>query len=42
LDNFNENVKAMEEQFKQRVNEYFAETKARLDKKKPKKKKKKK
>ena len=42
LDNFNENVKAMEEQFNQRVNEYFAETKARLDKKKPKKKKKKK
>ena len=39
LDNFNENVKAMEEQFNQRVNEYFAETKARLDKKKPKKKK---
>ena len=33
LDNFNENVKAMEEQFNQRVNEYFAETKARLDKK---------
>ena len=32
----------MEEKFNQRVNEYFAETKARLDKKKPKKKKKKK
>ena len=42
LNNFNENVKAMEEQFNQRVNEFFAETKARLEKKKPKKKKKKK
>ena len=42
LDNFNENVKAMEEQFNQRINDYFAETKARFDKKKPKKKKKKK
>ena len=42
LNNFNENVKAMEEEFNQRVNEFFAETKARLEKKKPKKKKKKK
>ena len=41
LNCFNENVKAMEEDFNQKVNEFFAETKARLEKKKPKKKKKK-
>lgn len=42
LDNFNDSVKTMEEEFNQKVNEFFAETKARLEKKKPKKKKKKK
>ena len=38
--NFNENKKIMEEEFNQKVNEFFAETKERLEKKKPKKKKK--
>ena len=42
LNNFNENVKKMEEDFLNRVNQYYAETKERLSKKKKKGKKKKK
>jgi hypothetical protein len=42
LNNFNENVKQMEEDFLNRVNQYYAETKERLSKKKKKGKKKKK
>ena len=42
LNNFNENVKQMEEDFLNRVNQYYAETKERLSKKKKKKGKKKK
>ena len=42
INNFNENVKAMEEEFNRQVNEYFAETKAAKGSKKGKKKGKKK
>lgn len=42
LEHYNESIKGMEEEFNQKVNEFLAETKARLEKKKPKKKKKKK
>ena len=42
LNNFNENVKRMEDDFNNRVNQYFAELKEKKEKKKKKKKKKKK